>query len=154
MSKGTFASHIKRLILEGGEEIERFEITNFDHRNIFDKSMNQNVSHTEIIFKFFNFKKKCLTSIRFFESLKEILTIIKTNGKNYLYSSVLCILCRLPKMNFQRSDGNLLNPDNLHSTSTSEVTYNCLIVTFSDIEFESFKEKIPKPDMQLTCRLF
>ena len=131
--------------MEGGEEIERFEITKFDYRNIFDKSLNQNVSHTKIIFKFFNFLKKSLTSIRFFESLMEILTIIKTNGKNYLYYSVLFVLCRYRKWIFKDgSDGNLLNPDNPHSTFTSEVTYNCLIGTFSDIGFESFKEKIPE----------
>ncbi|CUM50130.1 unnamed protein product [Debaryomyces tyrocola] len=45
---------------------------------------------------------------------------------------------------FQGDDGNLLNPDTLHNTSTSEATENNLIGTFSDIEFESVKQIIPE----------
>lgn len=43
---------------------------------------------------------------------------------------------------FQGADGNFPDPDTHHSTSTNETTYDGLIGSFSDIEFESFKQKI------------
>ena len=72
--------------------------------------------------------------------MDHILEIIRMSGKNY---SVFCVM-PFTEYEFQGDDGNLLNPDTLRSTSTSEATENNLIGTFADIEFESFKQEIPE----------
>ena len=72
--------------------------------------------------------------------MDHILEIIRMSGKNY---SFFCVM-PFTEYEFQGDDGNLLNPDTLRSTSTSEATENNLIGTFADIEFESFKQEIPE----------
>ncbi|CUM47761.1 unnamed protein product [Debaryomyces tyrocola] len=69
---------------------------------------------------------------------------------------IFIFFCVMPftEYEFQGSDGNFPDPDTLHSTSTNVTTYDGLIGTFSDIEFESFKQKLQKPDSQLICKLF
>ncbi|CUM45802.1 unnamed protein product, partial [Debaryomyces fabryi] len=53
-------NNIKRYILEDEEganmdiDIDEFEITKFDYRNIFGKGAPQNINHLEIVFKFFD----------------------------------------------------------------------------------------------------
>ena len=64
MNNNTFPNSIRRYILEGGGEdkdmdidvdadIDLFEITKFNYRTLFDKSANQNITHTEMVYKFF-----------------------------------------------------------------------------------------------------
>ncbi|CUM55985.1 unnamed protein product [Debaryomyces tyrocola] len=64
MNNNTFSNSIRMYILEGGGEdkdmdidvdadIDLFDITKFNYRKLFDKRANQNISHTEMVFKFF-----------------------------------------------------------------------------------------------------
>ncbi|CUM47009.1 unnamed protein product [Debaryomyces tyrocola] len=59
------------------------------------------------------------------------------NGRNYSSSSVM----PFTEYEFQ-DDGNLLNPDILLAIDPRHEKDNILIETFSEIEFESFNEKI------------
>ena len=124
MNNNTFPNNIKRYILQPRVEdsedidvdvdIDLFEITKLNFRILFDKSENQNITHTEIVFKFFELKIY-LTWIQLLKSTSGILTI---------------------------KGGNLLNPGTLHSACPSDATDNLLIGTFSDIEFESLNQEI------------
>ena len=108
MNNNTFSDSIRRYILEGGGEdkdmdidvdadIDLFEITKFNYRTVFDRSVNQNISHTEMVHKIFGIENISVW-IQFLKSKSGILTIIRMNGKNYSSSFVLC---RLPNMNFR-----------------------------------------------------
>lgn len=52
------------------------------------------------------------------------------------WKELFIFLCVMPFTEFQGDDENVLYPDILHCTRTSESTENKLIGTFSDIEFE------------------
>ena len=78
--------------------------------------------------------------IRFFEGLR------KFDDHSNEWKELFIFFCVMPftEYEFQGDDGNILNPDTLHSTSTSDAKENNLIGTFSDIEFESFRQEIPE----------
>ena len=149
MNNNTFSDSIRRYILEcSGEDmdidvdagIDLFEITKINYRTVFDRSMNQNISHTEMVYKFFGI-----------ENISDV-DRIPEKHKWYFddhpdeWKELFIFFCVMPftEYEFQGSDGKLLDPDTLHIACPSEATDNLLIGTFSDIEFESFNEEIPE----------
>ena len=149
MNNSTFSNSIRRYILEGGGEdkdmdidvdadIDLFEITKFNYRTLFDKSANQNITHTEMVYKVFGI-----------ENISDVDTVPQKH-KWYFddhpdeWKELFIFFCVMPftEYEFQGSDGKLLNPDSLHIACPSEATDNLLIGTFSDIEFESLNQEI------------
>ena len=149
MNNNTFSNSIRRYILEGdGEDkdmdidvdadIDLFEITKFNYRTLFDKRVNQNISHTEMVFKFFGI-----------ENISDVDTVPQKH-KWYFddhpdeWKQLFIFFCVMPftEYEFEGSDGRLLNPDTLRKIGLSQATDNDLIRTFSDIEFESLNQEI------------
>ncbi|CAG86581.2 DEHA2D00352p [Debaryomyces hansenii CBS767] len=146
MNNNTFRNNIRRYILGDDEDtgmdididIDKFEITKFDYRSIFGKSEHQNMSHLEMVSKFFRTNKK---------SEMDMVTL-----KHKLYfddhpdewKELFIFFCVMPftEYEFQGKDGKLLNPTTLHAIGSSHGTDNVLIETFSELEFESFNEII------------
>ncbi|CUM49465.1 unnamed protein product, partial [Debaryomyces fabryi] len=144
MNNNTFSNSIRRYILEGDNEdkdmdidvdadINLFEITKFNYRTLFDKLMNQNISHTEMVFKFFGI-----------ESISDV-DLDPQSQKLYFkdhpdeWKELFIFFCVMPftEYEFEGPDGSLLNPDILRKASLSQATDNILIGAFSDIQFES-----------------
>ncbi|CUM55887.1 unnamed protein product [Debaryomyces tyrocola] len=151
MNNNTFPNSIRRYILERGDEdrdmnidvdndIDSFDIAKFDYRTLFDKSANQNISHTQMVYKFFRI-----------ENISDVDTVPQKH-KWYFddhpneWKKLFIFFCVMPftEYEFEGPDGNLLNPDTLRKASLSQATDNILIRTFSDIEFEPFNEEIPE----------
>ena len=154
MNNNTFPNSIRRYILEGGGEdkvmdidvdadIDLFEITKFNYRTLFDKSANQNITHTEKVYKFFGIENiRSLSDVDQFLKVKNgTLKTIQMNGRE-----LFIFLCDMPftEYEFQGKDGKLLNPDSLRAIGSSHGTDNVLIETFSELEFESFNKIIPE----------
>ena len=146
MNNNTFPNNIRRYILGGDEatgmdidmDIDLFEITKFNYRILFDKSAHQNITHTEMVYKFFGI-----------ENISDV-DLEPQSQKWYFknhpdeWTKLFIFFCVMPftEYEFQGKDGNLLNPDTLHIACPSEATDNLLIGTFSDIEFESLSQEI------------
>ena len=147
MNNNTFSDSIRRYILEGSGEdmdidvdadIDLFEITKFNYRTVFDRSVNQNISHTEMVHKFFG--------------IENISDVDRVPEKHKWYfddhpdewKELFIFFCVMPftEYEFQGSDGKLIDPHTLHIACPSDATDNLLIGTFSDIEFESLNQEI------------
>ena len=139
----TFRNNIRRYILRGDEDtgmdidmdIDKFEITKFDYRKLFDKRAIQNVSYQEILRKMFE--------------IENVFDLDMDHVRHYKdhpdkWKELFIFFCVMPftEYEFQGKDGNLLNPDTLHIACPSDATDNLLIGTFSDIEFESLNQEI------------
>ena len=151
MNNNTFPNNIRRYILERGDEdrdmnididadIDLLEIPKFNYRTLFDKSANQNISHTEMVYKVFRI-----------ENISDVDTVPQKH-KWYFddhpdeWKKLFIFFCVMPftEYEFQGVDGKLLNPDSLHAIGSSHGTDNVLIETFSELEFESFNKIIPE----------
>ena len=146
MNKDSFFINTKRYILEGGEDvdmeidtdIDTFEITKFDCRKIFNKYADQNVNYREILGKMFE--------------IENVLDLDMDHVRSHYrdhpneWKELFIFFCVMPftEYEFQGKDGNLLNPDTLHTIGSSHGTDNVLIETFSELEFESFNKIIPE----------
>ncbi|MDN5614003.1 MAG: hypothetical protein L0G33_10540, partial [Staphylococcus equorum] len=119
-------------------DIDLFEITKFNYRTVFDRSVNQNISHTEMVHKFFG--------------IENISDVDRVPEKHKWYfddhpdewKELFIFFCVMPftEYEFQGSDGKLIDPHTLHIACPSDATDNLLIGTFSDIEFESLNQEI------------
>ena len=112
MNNNTFRNNIRRYILGDDEDtgmdididIDKFEITKFDYRSIFGKSEHQNISHLEMVSKFFRTNKK---------SEMDMVTL---KYKLYFddhpdeWKELFVFFCVMPftEFEFQGKDGNLL----------------------------------------------
>lgn len=137
---------IRRYILGGNGDtdidinldIDEFEITKFDYRNIFDKEADQNVSHLELIFKFLGAEDtldadfKCDDCKWYFADNPD------------RWKELFIFFCVMPftEYEFQGKDLKLLNPDTLQNVYPSDERDEKLIETFSGIEFESMNQEI------------
>lgn len=120
--------------------IDLFETTKFNYRRVFDRSVNQNINHTEMLYKFFG--------------IEDISDVDRIPEKHKWYfddnpeewKELFIFLCVMPftEYELEGKDGKLLNPDTLHNACPSDATDNLLIRTFSDIEFESLNQEIPE----------
>ena len=122
MNNNTFRNNIRRYILGGDEDtrmdIDLFEITKLNYRALFAKLANQNISHTEMMFKFFAI-----------ENTSDMDTVPQKQ-KWYFddhpdeWTKLFIFFCVMPftEYEFQGKDGNLLNPDTLHNICPSEAT--------------------------------
>ncbi|CUM53638.1 unnamed protein product, partial [Debaryomyces tyrocola] len=131
MNNITFPNNIRRYILErGGEDrdmdievdadIDLFEITKFNYRTLFDKGANQNISHAEMVFKFFGIERISDVDL---ESQSQKLYFKDPPDE---WKELFIFFCVMPftEYEFEGPDGNLSNPDTL--------------------QFESFNEEIPE----------
>ena len=138
MNKDSFFINTKRYILEGGEDIDSFEITKFDYRKIFNNYVDQNVNYREILHKIFEIENE----------LDLDMDHVRSHYKDHpdKWKELFIFFCVMPftEYEFHGKDGKLLNPTTLHAIGSSHGTDNVLIETFSELEFESFNKIIPE----------
>ncbi|CUM57511.1 unnamed protein product [Debaryomyces tyrocola] len=122
MNNNTFRNNIRRYILEeGGEDkymdidvdagIDLFDTTKFNYRTLFDERVNQNISRTEMVFKFFGI-----------ENISDVDTVpqkhkwyFDDHPDEWKVLFIFFCVMQSTEYEFQGKDGNLLNPDTLHN---------------------------------------
>lgn len=135
MSNEVLAKNIEQYIIGSNENsnIDKFKISRFDYRKLFNKPPGEIVTHKELVYKFF-----CPTKTSNIDkAVRHCMTYWDNHEEKLKELLIFFAVMPFTEYEFCDSHGRVINPSTLTHLSSSKASDNILMQTFAEFDLLS-----------------